>query len=251
MRKRNLSSPTHVWVVAWLFALGCAGEPVVNTRSAPGPRATAQPTSGPTSTTAPAPPSAVPTLSASPPEPKAVLGTDHRSAAPCASDADCGWDDPCMPTRCMASEMHDMKCSESRPPPGACLCVAGACTLKPKTPPSSTQPCAFRGCVVDRAGGRCVADTGGVAENFRTNPPVSTGPSCDCVKPATGCTFTWHDPVPCKTVRDCWIELDPRPHPVKRPAHLRGREFKPCHDGEISPACNDAGQCVLGLGWRC
>lgn len=172
--------------------------------------------------------------------------------APCETDADCGWDDPCLPTRCLgAVPRNDIKCAESKPEPGACLCISGGCTLKPSQAPVASGPCEDRGCIVDRAGGQCVADTRGVKWNLRTNPGVNQGPSCDCVTPASGCTFTWYEPVPCKTERDCWVEELPRPHPVKRPPHLRGRDFEACSDGEISPQCGKAGYCVLGPGWLC
>jgi len=251
--RRVLATLGSAAVVGSCWVTGCAGEgsgdarmavpsaPTVHLTSSAGAAATA---STPAATAAPSP---------VPPEPKPVLGADHLSVAPCESDADCGWDDPCAAERCMAAVASDIdvKCSESRPAPGACLCLSGGCTLKPIQTPEATEPCEDRGCVVDRAGGRCIADTRGVKENFRTNSGVDVGPSCDCLSQAAGCAFTWYESVPCKTVRDCWVEEVPRPHPVKRPAHLRGRDFKPCSDGEISPQCSRAGQCVLGGNWFC
>ncbi|MBK8937707.1 MAG: hypothetical protein IPM79_08695 [Polyangiaceae bacterium] len=177
------------------------------------------------------------------------LGRDHRSFVACSADDDCGWDDPCAPTRCVEPQ-PPAACEETAPAPGACLCVEGACTLKPKTAPIASGACELRGCVVDRAAGTCVADTGGVPENIRFSRPVNVGPSCDCNAPAKGCAFSWFDAVLCKTERDCWVDPSPRRHPVARPAHLRGRDFKPCSDGEVAPACK-AGVCALGPAYSC
>jgi len=184
-------------------------------------------------------------------EPVVKLGRDHLSVVACASSADCGWDDDCLPTRCVEARAERTACDESSPPPGECLCLAGACTLQPKTPPVASGTCEIRGCVVDRAAGKCVADTGGVAENLRTTPGVNVGPSCDCPSPAKGCAFTWFPAVPCTSDRDCWIDPSPRTHPVARPKALRKRDFQPCKDGEIAPKCGDAGQCVLGPAYSC
>jgi len=241
-------------VAGFCWLAGCAREGASGARSVPPPAQTVPSTIAslpvPAAATTPA---ATVEPKPTPPEPEPVLGADHRSAAPCEADADCGWDDPCVPARCLAAVTTDvdMKCAESRPPPGACMCMSGRCTLKPKPPPKASGPCENRGCVVDRAGGQCIADTRGVKVNFRTNSGVDVGPSCDCLSPAKGCDFTWYEPVPCKTVRDCWVESLPRPHPVKRPGHLRGRDFKPCSDGEVSPQCSQAGHCVLGSHWSC
>lgn len=185
-----------------------------------------------------------------PPPAPPLLGRDHRSAVACTTDADCGWDDDCVPTRCV--EAHPPQaCDESTPPPGTCSCIESACTLRPTTPPPPTAACEPRACMVDRAAGKCVADDGGVAENVRSTPPVEVGPSCDCIRPAEGCTFTWFDPVPCTTDRDCWVSPTPRRHPVARPKALRSRDFRPCADGEVAPKCGPAGQCVLGPAYSC
>lgn len=201
------------------------------------PAASAQPSAA-------APSALAPTASAS-----AKLGRDHRSFVACSADSDCGWDDSCFPTRCVEAG-PPQACEESAPRPGSCSCVLGACTLKPNKPPVASGPCEVRGCVVDRAAGACVADTKGVPENIRVNPGVEEGPSCDCVTPSKGCTFQWFDAVPCKTARDCWIDPSPRKHPVARPKHLRGRDFKPCEDGEVAPQCR-AGFCALGPAYSC
>ena len=80
---------------------------------------------------------------------------------------------------------------------------------------------------------------------------VSVGPSCDCVTPAEGCVFSWFEPIACKSERDCWVEAAPRRHPVRRPAALRGRAFKPCTDGEVAPVCTSEGFCALGPAYKC
>lgn len=200
---------------------------------------------------APPPAKAQPLPSAPPPATPAPppAGRDHRSAVACSSDADCGWDDPCLPKRCVEAAANP-GCDKSSPPPGACLCLAGSCTLKPDTPPPPTRTCEPRACVVDLAGGRCVADDGGVPLNVRSTTPVDVGPSCDCPNPTRGCTYTWFDPVPCATDRDCWVSSSPRRHPIARPGHLRNRDFKPCADGEAAPRC-DAGTCIVGPAFSC
>jgi hypothetical protein len=244
---RLLSMLWGAAVLGACWVTGCAGAARKEPTSRP-PSPMTPTVAVPMATTEPSP-----AVEPSPvaPEPEPEPGADHRSVARCDSDADCGWNDPCVPTRCMAAVSSDLKCSETRPAPGACLCWSGRCTLKPKRPPKAQGPCEVRGCVVDRAGGTCVADTRGVKENFRHNSGAEAGPSCDCLKPAAGCAFTWYEPVACTTVRDCWVDSEPRPHPVRRPAHRRGGEFKPCHDGEISPQCGPAGHCVLGGFWDC
>lgn len=175
---------------------------------------------------------------------------DPLSVVSCRADVDCGWDDTCFPKRC-AKAGRMSACDESSAPPGQCLCVDGGCTLKPKEAPAATGTCEVRGCMVDRAGAACIADTGGVPEGLRGSPGLDSGPSCDCIDPKKGCTFQWFDPVPCKTDRDCWISAEPRTHPVKRPAALRGRDFKPCSDGETEPKCGAQGQCVRGRAFKC
>ncbi|MBX7084636.1 MAG: hypothetical protein K1X88_35855, partial [Nannocystaceae bacterium] len=179
-----------------------------------------------------------------------VLGRDHRSVVACSSDADCGWDDPCKPTRCVEAGI-EATCKDSAPPPGACRCVTGACTLQPDVAPAPSGGCEVRGCVVDRAAGTCVADTGGVPEAVRATPGVDQGPSCDCITPSAGCSFTWFAAVPCTSDRDCWVDPSPRRHPVARPRALRKRDFRPCKDGEVAPKCGDAGTCVLGPAYGC
>lgn len=230
--------PARIWLA--LVCVAACGGPSLGTELETPPPEIVQPT--------PVPIAAPAQLVAPTPTP---AGRDHRSDVACASDADCGWDHPCMPRRCVeAPTPGPIACDESSPPPGTCLCHAGACTLKPTAPPAPTGTCEPRACVVDRAAGRCVADDGGVAENLRASRPVDDGPSCDCPRPADGCVYTWYEPIPCETVRDCWVSPSPRRHPIARPKQLRGRDFKPCADGEAAPRC-EAGRCVVGPAYSC
>jgi len=168
----------------------------------------------------------------------------------CTSSADCVWDDPCVPRACVvASAIRPTDCEESTAPDGTCSCVEGMCSKKPNNPVAATDTCEVRGCVVDYGRGRCVADTGGVAEGLRPNTHVNEGPSCDCINPASGCQFNWFDAVPCKSELDCWISDDPRPRPVPRPTHLR-QPFKPCKDGTTAPLCQ-SGKCRIGPHYKC
>jgi hypothetical protein len=222
----------------------------------PGSNATAPPTAPPAAvpTKPPAEPSARATprtVGPSKPPAPPLLGRDHHSAVACTADADCGWNDDCMPTRCVEAHTRNIACDESSPPPGTCSCLDNACTLKPHTPPPPTGTCEPRACVVDRAAGKCVADDGGVAEAIRSSKPVEVGPSCDCILLAEGCVFQWFEAVPCKTDRDCWVDPSPRRHPVPRPKALRKRDFRPCADGEVPPKCGPEGRCVLGPGYSC
>lgn len=149
-----------------------------------------------------------------------------------------------MATRCVEAGGHAV-CDESIKPPGTCVCLEGGCTTKPDPLPKPSGTCELRGCEVDRAAGKCVADTGGVPEAIRARPGVNVGPSCDCPRPAEGCVMSWFDAVPCKDDRDCWVSPSPRRHPIARPKNVRKREFAPCKDGEVAPKCGDAGHCVL------
>ena len=178
------------------------------------------------------------------------VGRDHRSAVACATDADCGWNDDCMPTRCVEASPPEA-CDESAPPPGTCACLEGACTLEPKVAPAPSGTCEPNACVVDRAAGKCVADDGGVPENLRFTKPVDVGPSCHCPRPDEGCVFQWFEPVPCESDRDCWVDSSTRRHPIARPKALRRRDFRPCVDGEAAPQCGPAGHCIVGPAFTC
>jgi len=235
-------------VLGFLLLVGCAG---------PQPDATPS-TAAPSGTTKLEPAQLEPakTTNVEPAKPEPVQrepakpGRDHRSFVACTRDAECGWDDPCKPTRCVEAGAEAV-CKDSAPAPGTCGCIAGACTTKPSVAPEPSGTCEIRGCMVDRAAGRCVADTGGVPENIRSTPGVDVGPSCDCTNPAKGCSFAWFDAVACKDDRDCWVEPGPRRHPIARPKALRKRDFQPCKDGEVAPKCGPAGTCILGPAYGC
>lgn len=251
---RSLRSLATLGLAVLTTACASPSPGAANRDAEPGPIATAPATTVPTKPPAEPSTRATPkpvetTITKSPAPP--LLGRDHHSAVACTADADCGWNDPCMPTRCVEAQTTDIACDESGPPPGTCSCLEGACTLKPHTPPPPTGTCEPRACMVDRAAGKCVADDGGVAEGIRSSTPVEVGPSCDCIVPAEGCVFHWFEPVPCKTDRDCWVDPSPRRHPVPRPRALRRRDFRPCADGEVPPKCGPAGRCVLGPGYSC
>lgn len=179
------------------------------------------------------------------PLPEPVVG------GPCRADADCGWDDECVARACVAGPAPSPVCEETAPPPGTCGCFAGRCALRPTAPPEpAPEACEGygpRACGLDVGHGTCVAgrpnDLAGADRRW-------TGPRCNCdSRPPRRCLFEWVDPVPCESVDDCWVEVDPSPRPVARPAALRGRAFRPCRDGELAPACQE-GECTL-QGFSC
>jgi hypothetical protein len=180
-----------------------------------------------------------------------AAATDPSVGAACSTDADCRWDEPCAPKRCVGGQPEAVACDKSLPPPGACLCVARQCTQKPTRMPTPAGTCEPGGCVLDRAAGACIADTRGTPPNLRSRPPVEAGPSCDCITPAKGCEMTWIERVACKTERDCWISPTPRTRPIARPARFKGRDFKPCKDGEVAPICGGDGFCAIGNAYKC
>ena len=48
----------------------------------------------------------------------------------CEVDADCGWDDPCVPKVCLRTdEKVFVGCDKSSLPPGTCTCIDHRCTL--------------------------------------------------------------------------------------------------------------------------
>ncbi len=211
--------------------------------SCSGSSETRQPAGGEPSAPAPAPAATAPTTAwdASPATaPAAVADTGV-----CAADADCAFDDPCMPKRCVTatSAPAPVGCDKSYPPTGTCVCFEKRCSLRPgPTHPKVAVDTACvleTGCTLDRAAGSCAP---GRDEDFRADR--STGPRCDCDRKALRCQFSWLDPVECKTVDDCWVEDEPFSHPIKRPASRKGKEFRPCKDGEVAPGCAE-GRCTL------
>lgn len=185
-----------------------------------------------------------------PPEPKPPYVPDPSgSGDPCSETSACGWDDPCIPTRCVGGEHVGTSpaCEESAPPPGECTCLAGHCTLRP-TQPASAPPvsCKTTGwCGLDQGAGRCV--DGAMRDANRTTR--DQGPACHCELESATCELTWVEPIECESVEQCWVSDAPPYHPIPRPRSLRGRKFRPCQDGEVAPLCTD-GRCTVA-GYSC
>jgi hypothetical protein len=161
----------------------------------------------------------------------------------CTDNAGCGWDDPCVATRCVGAahvRVDDHECEERAPPPGECGCIAGHCSLKPTVVATEAPSCKLESCGLDQGAGRCVA--GSMVEANRMMRDV--GPACHCDQKSLECQFVWVEPIECKDVEACWVS-DSRPyHPIARPKEKRGKKFQPCKDGEVAPVCID-GRCSL------
>lgn len=152
----------------------------------------------------------------------------------CATASDCGWDSPCVPSACLPHPTPSEECTEARPAPGTCECVAGHCALRPRADRArAAVPCSDE-CGVDLTRGRCAAGP--------ATSSADVGPRCVCQEGV--CQFHWVDEVPCEDAADCWIERTPFSHPVPRPAHLRETQFRPCRDGSLVPVCSE-GRCTL------
>lgn len=172
-------------------------------------------------------------------------------ASACASDADCTFDDPCHPERCVAaaSVPAAVGCEKTTPPTGTCVCFEKRCALKPGPDhPKMTADadCNYtEGCALDLAAGRCAP-----GRDADPRPQPMVGPRCDCDSHVPQrCHFSWLDPIACTSVEDCWVERLPYAHPVKRPPSKKGKKFRPCKDGERAPACEN-GHCTL-LAYGC
>jgi len=166
----------------------------------------------------------------------------------CGQDADCGWDDPCAPSRCggIASTRAVASCLSRPVPPGDCVCLHSRCVLHPSSPPPPpAEACTLRTCGLDEGAGRCL-----VGRGTATNPAgrVTEGPFCTCDQ-ASHCAYTWIAPVPCRSPDDCWIEVGSPSHPIRRPPEIH-HPFKPCVDGETPPVCRD-GVCGFGRPYGC
>jgi hypothetical protein len=171
--------------------------------------------------------------------------------AACARDADCAWEDPCRPTRCVpaAAQPPAAGCDKSVPPEGTCVCFDRRCAYRPaasRSPVSVDAACTSPpDCILDAASGTCTPgsdpDTGHIGE---------PGPHCRCDRrEPRRCHYVWIDPVPCSSDDDCWVSNDGFTHPIARPKKLRGRRFRPCKDGEEAPVCR-AGSCTV-QGYTC
>lgn len=122
------------------------------------------------------------------------------------------------------------------------MCLAGSCALRPSRAQISQQACDWTvdNCALEMATARCEP---GITSDDRPRGRAY-GPSCACGRSDQRCHLRWFDPVPCKTVDDCWSSDDPVTHAMPRPPRLRGRKFRGCVDGEHVPACVD-GRCAL------
>ena len=178
-----------------------------------------------------------------PAEPKPYEPDPSGLGDACSETSACGWDHPCVPTRCVGSEHigSSPACEERAPDPGECTCVAGHCALRPTTPASEPVSCKTTGnCGLDQGAGRCV-DGAMRDANIMTR---DQGPACHCNFETSTCEFVWVEPIECESVEQCWVS-DSRPHhPIPRPKSLRGKKFRPCKDGEVAPLCTN-GRCTL------
>ena len=217
-------------------AVGCGRSAAPMTREQPAP----------TQAVVPIAIDAAPAISSAPPAPPARPGRGDF----CKADADCGWDDPCLPARCgkAIAPVAGMKCSESGPPPGSCACVDSQCTLRRDHPEhgASAPGCTAGGCALDVGGGRCA-----LGPSTTLGPITEQGPLCTCA-PSGRCDWSWSGPVPCTTWRDCSWTRDPRLRPV--PSSLVPRPVDhpvaPCKDGERDAVCAPAGTCRI-VAWSC
>lgn len=165
----------------------------------------------------------------------------------CSDDAGCGWDDPCMPSRCIGSAHvpEFVGCDKSLPPPGTCSCVEGHCSLRPNAIASAGPSCRTQPCGLDQGAGRCV-----VGSQLEANRAMrELGPACHCDPDQLECRFVWVEPIACDDVEQCWVSDSPPHHPIARPEPLRGHKFEPCRDGPVVPVCKN-GRCSL-TAFRC
>lgn len=176
------------------------------------------------------------------PEPKPYAIDPNGFGHACLADAECGWDDPCVPTRCIGSAHvpTNLKCGESMPAPGTCSCVENRCSLRPREAPAEAPSCRADSCGLDQSAGRCVAGSMLEANRYKRD----RGPACHCDQETLECRFVWVEPIACNDADACWVSEQPPYHPVARPESLRGRQFRPCSDGEVAPVCRD-GFCSL------
>ena len=234
----------HAILILGLVSLSCSS-PAETRQPAPTPGGDSE---EPAAHADPAPP-AVPSDAGAPSV--ATPTTPPVDTGACAADADCAFQDPCAPDRCVtaASVTPSAGCDKSRPPTGTCVCFEKRCSLKPgPTHPKMAvdADCTYvQGCTLDRAAGTCAP---GRDEDFRPNREI--GPRCDCDSHVPQrCHFSWLDPIACTSVEDCWVDPAPFSHPIKRPRSKKGKKFRPCKDGEVAPACAE-GHCTL-LAYGC
>jgi hypothetical protein len=217
--------------LGWTLALwGCGGsnEPAPSEPPAKGSAPIVEPTPEP-----PPPP----------PERKPYVPDPSGMGDACSDTSPCGWDHPCVPTRCVGQEHIGTSpaCEERAPEPGECTCLAGHCTLRPNAPASEPVSCKLTGsCGLDQGAGRCV--DGAMQDANRGTR--DHGPACHCNFESSTCEFVWVEPIECESVEQCWVSDSSPYHPIPRPKALRGKKFRPCKDGEVAPLCTN-GRCTV------
>lgn len=179
---------------------------------------------------------------------------DPTAGDRCESDADCAWEDPCVPDRCVgAHETAPSECKESLPAPGACVCEDRQCSLRRddalRDVSRGSAFCDASDCALDRSRGTCSAVPASAPPGLRSRRPVDDGPGCVCEPTKQSCEAFWLEPIACKSDLDCWVEESPVRRPSKRPPGKR-TPFRPCKDGPVEPLCVD-GACRLGSAYRC
>lgn len=185
--------------------------------------------------------------SAAPPPASLSAAADFKRVS-CGKDAECGWDDPCMPTRCGgAAAAPGPACEETSPPPGTCGCLDYACTLR-RSAPAPEEPCRKDDeCGLETATGRCRAIPAGPHVDPQLPPARPGSPYCACR--ASRCTLDHAERVECQSDADCgYVRSGHRVVPV-RAKQKRPGKFRPCVDGEIDSQCR-AGVCEM-VGWSC
>jgi hypothetical protein len=146
-----------------------------------------------------------------------------------------------QPARCVVGPAPAAG-KEPAKPDGGCVCLAGACALRPNGARVSQRGCdrAMDDCALEIATARC--EPGQRSSDAPRG--LSYGPSCACDRGDQRCHLRWYEPVACRTTDDCWSSDEPVAHAIPRPPRLRGREFRGCVDGEHVPACVQ-GRCTL------
>ena len=228
------------------FFLVCLAVSACARPEAPNKPPSSMPASAPLITTASASaamPVTAPALSVSSAPPK------KERADFCTTNVDCGWNDACLPTRCVSAKRSPglTACDESSLPPGECLCLESACTLKPKRLP---EPVVL-GCKVDAdCGFEASSGTCGAKGQFSGGPIKQEGAFCKCEAKSGACSVEWVGPVACKTYKDCsWTRSPLRPVPSSLTPRPNPKPVKACSTGEVDSVCKE-NICVV-LGWSC
>lgn len=163
----------------------------------------------------------------------------------CRADADCVWDNICLPVECVVGVQSGDPdaCAGGEPTPGACICLNSVCAVRPDQAFLDTRPkitCdTDADCDVNLSGGGCLPH-----EGYQARPTVREhGPYCICLE--STCTYGWVDPVPCDTNEDCAISTEPFLHPVPTdgggvtndPHAVEGDWAVFCDTGQTPPHC--------------